>query len=235
MTNWGSMYDVATDPAPNAPRQASRPIYETDLGSAFCGDSLKVLKSRRLQQYKGQVQLVFTSPPFPLNTKKKYGNLKGKEYIKWFSGFAPLLREMVTDDGSIVIEIGNAWEARRPVMSTLVLQALLRFLERGGLNLCQEFVWYNPARLPSPVQWVNVERIRSQGRLHAHMVDVSHRPSEGRQPTSASRLQPEHEKADQDWTLQRWAQTIRPQHRQAENGGAKVFHGSGGMIPLRAA
>ena len=36
-------------------------------------------------------------------------------------------------------------------MSTLVLRALLRFLEKGGLNLCQEFVWYNPARLPSPI------------------------------------------------------------------------------------
>jgi hypothetical protein len=41
-----------------------------------------------------------------------------------------------------------------------VLRALLSFLERGGLQLCQEFVWYNPARLPSPIQWVNVERIR---------------------------------------------------------------------------
>ncbi len=45
-------------------------------------------------------------------------------------------------------------------MSTVVLRALLRFLEVGGLNLCQEFIWHNPARLPSPVQWVNVERIR---------------------------------------------------------------------------
>ena len=45
-------------------------------------------------------------------------------------------------------------------MSTLVLRALLRFLEKGGLNLCQEFVWYNSARLPSPIEWVNKERIR---------------------------------------------------------------------------
>ena len=36
----------------------------------------------------------------------------------------------------------------------------MRFLRRGNLHLCQEFIWYNPARLPSPVQWVNVERIR---------------------------------------------------------------------------
>jgi site-specific DNA-methyltransferase (cytosine-N4-specific) len=45
-------------------------------------------------------------------------------------------------------------------MSTTVLKALLAFLEKGGLHLCQEFVWYNHARLPSPAQWVNVERIR---------------------------------------------------------------------------
>jgi site-specific DNA-methyltransferase (cytosine-N4-specific) len=154
------MYDVVVEPGPKARRWSSKPIYETELGAAFCGDSLKVLRSKRLQRHKGELQLVFTSPPFPLNTKKKYGNLHGEEYIEWFAQFAPLLRRMVADDGSIVIEIGNAWEARRPVMSTLVLRALLRFLEEGGLNLCQEFIWYNPARLPSPVQWVNVERIR---------------------------------------------------------------------------
>ena len=119
-----------------------------------------MLKSRRLRENLGKVQLVFTSPPFPLNTKKRYGNLQGEEYIDWFAQFAPLLRDYTTPNGSIVVEIGNAWEPGRPVMSTLVLRALLRFLERGGLNLCQEFVWYNPARLPSPIQWVNVERIR---------------------------------------------------------------------------
>jgi DNA modification methylase len=26
--------------------------------------------------------------------------------------------------------------------------------------LCQQFIWHNPARLPSPAQWVNIERIR---------------------------------------------------------------------------
>ncbi len=136
------------------------PIYETKLGAAFCDDSLALLRSKRFQKYEGKIQLVFTSPPFPLNTKKKYGNLRGEEYVEWFAQFAPLLRDLTSVDGSIVVEIGNAWKPGRPVMSTLVLRALLHFLEKGGLNLCQEFIWYNPARLPSPVQWVNVERIR---------------------------------------------------------------------------
>jgi len=160
MSDWGTMYNVVIEPGPKARRWASRSIYETELGAAFCGDSLKVLRSKRLQQHQKEVQLVFTSPPFPLNTKKKYGNLQGEEYIEWFSQFAPLFRDFVAPNGSIVVEIGNAWEPGRPVMSTLVLRALLRFLEAGRLNLCQEFIWYNPARLPSPVQWVNVERIR---------------------------------------------------------------------------
>jgi len=45
-------------------------------------------------------------------------------------------------------------------MSTLALEALLAFLQNGHMFLCQQFVWYNPARLPSPAQWVNIDRIR---------------------------------------------------------------------------
>ncbi len=160
MGYWGEEYEAIIEAEPSARRWASKAIYETELGAAFCADSLNVLESKRLQKHRGEVQMVFTSPPFPLNTKKKYGNLQGEEYLEWFSSFAPLLRDMVAEDGSIVVEIGNAWEPGRPVMSTLVLRALLRFLEEGELNLCQEFVWYNPARLPSPVQWVNIERSR---------------------------------------------------------------------------
>lgn len=160
MTDWGKTHEVVIAGSLRANRRASLPIYTTDLGAAHCGDSLKLLKSRAFEAHKGKVQLAFTSPPFPLNTKKSYGNLQGEDYIRWFAQFAPLLREMVTDDGSIVIEIGNAWMPGEPVMSTHVLEAFLRFLKKGDLHLCQEFIWYNPARLPSPIEWVNKERVR---------------------------------------------------------------------------
>ena len=45
-------------------------------------------------------------------------------------------------------------------MSTLSLEALLKFLQTGKLHLCQQFVWSNPAKLPTPVQWVNIKRVR---------------------------------------------------------------------------
>lgn len=160
MANWGEYYDIGIPEIPRLTRRVSKPLYTTGLGAMYCGLSEKVLKSEPLKNLYGQAQLIFTSPPFPLNTKKRYGNKQGKEYVRWFANFAPLLKKFLTPDGSIVVEIGNAWEPGRPVMSTTVLQAFLRFLEKGGLHLCQEFVWYNSARLPSPIEWVNKERIR---------------------------------------------------------------------------
>ena len=112
------------------------------------------------EQLAQQVDLIFTSPPFPLNRKKRYGNEQGEAYITWLTGFAPLFKALLKPTGSVVLELGNAWERGRPVMSTLALRALLAFLEHGEFTLCQQFVWHNPAKLPGPAQWVNVERIR---------------------------------------------------------------------------
>lgn len=136
------------------------PAFETRWGRMYQGDCEQLLNQYPLTQYIGQTQLILTSPPFPLNRKKKYGNLTGDAYLRWLSGMAPLFREYLTADGSIVLELGNAWEPGRPTMSTLPIRALLAFLEAAELHLCQEFICFNPARLPTPAQWVNVERIR---------------------------------------------------------------------------
>jgi len=140
--------------------RAVRPEYKTKLGRMYCGNAEELLATYPITRYHGKVQMVFTSPPFPLNRKKKYGNLQGEQYIRWLASFAPLLAEYLTDDGSMVIELGNAWEAGHPTMSTLPMEALLAFKQEGDLKLCQEFICFNPARLPTPAQWVTVERIR---------------------------------------------------------------------------
>jgi hypothetical protein len=48
-----------------------KPIYRTTFGAAFCAETLDLLRSKQFSKYKGKFQLAFTSPPFPLNTKKK--------------------------------------------------------------------------------------------------------------------------------------------------------------------
>jgi len=142
------------------PIVSSKPNYKTALGRMYSGLAEKVLARRSLASLANGVQLIFTSPPFPLKTKKRYGNLNGAEYVDWLAAFGPLFRNLLAKDGSVVIEVGNAWEPGRPVMSTLALKALIALQEKADLRLCQEFICYNPARLPSPAQWVTVERIR---------------------------------------------------------------------------
>jgi len=151
--------------------------YETEMGEMVVATAESALASPLSAELKGKVQLIFTSPPFPLNTKKRYGNLQGESYVKWLAELAPRLVSLLRPDGSIAIELGNAWEPGRPVMSTLALRALLAFQEAGQLNLCQSFVCQNPARLPSPAQWVTVERIRVKDSFtHVWWLSPSDRP-----------------------------------------------------------
>jgi len=153
--------------APTKPKRKNRSIrkrritFRTKSGAFYTGDAVSILtKLKRLQ---GKVQLIITSPPFPLNNKKNYGNLRGEEYLKWFTSLAPLFAKMLKPNGSVVIEIGNAWEEGRPVQSLLPLQSLLGFVNKkeAGFRLCQEFICYNPSRLPSPAAWVTTKRIRT--------------------------------------------------------------------------
>lgn len=136
--------------------------HGTELGDYHLGDSTEMLRSDLGQALRGRVQLILTSPPFPLNRKKSYGNFAGEEYKEWFVGMAPLFAELLTEDGSIVVEMGNSWVPGRPVQSLLHLESLIGFVRNpeADLRLCQQFVSFNPSRLPSPAQWVTIERTR---------------------------------------------------------------------------
>jgi DNA methylase len=156
----GSKIATAADQTTDQGLEALSPAYWTELGTMYRGSVEAFLESGYADAVRGEVQLLFTSPPFPLNRKKQYGNLVGDEYLEWLGELAQQLGDLLAPDGSFVVELGNAWEPGEPVMSTLTLKALLRLQEAGGFNLCQQFVVHNPARLPSPAQWVNIERSR---------------------------------------------------------------------------
>jgi DNA modification methylase len=134
--------------------------YATALGVSLVGMSEQIIAEALASGLRGKVNLVFTSPPFPLIRKKKYDNLQGDAYKRWFSSFAPLLSDLLAPKGSIVVELGNTWELGQPVMSTTTMESLLEFKRRGQLFLCQECIWHNPARLPGPAEWVTIRRER---------------------------------------------------------------------------
>lgn len=141
----------------------SNGLYKTRYGKCFASDFVDLSKSYLCRYYRNKFNLIITSPPFPLNNKKRYGNLQGEEYYDWFVKLAPIFSHLLADDGSLVIEIGNVWEPGRPVQSLLHLECLFGLVKSSNadLRLIQEFICYNPSRLPSPAQWVTINRIRT--------------------------------------------------------------------------
>jgi site-specific DNA-methyltransferase (cytosine-N4-specific) len=109
---------------------------------------------------KGSIDLVVTSPPYALHFKKEYGNADQAEYVKWFIPFAEEIKRVLKEDGSFVLNVGGAWTPGAPLRSLYHYRLLLALCDDVGLNLCQEFFWYNPAKMPAPAEWVNVRRIR---------------------------------------------------------------------------
>lgn len=132
------------------------PFYTTDLGAAFLGDSLDLLKALPT----GSTNLVFTSPPYALHFKKAYGNVNKEDYVAWFLDFAREIQRVLTDDGSFVLNIGGSYNKGEPTRSTYHFKLLVALVDEIGLYLAQECFWYNPAKLPVPAEWVTVRRIR---------------------------------------------------------------------------
>jgi site-specific DNA-methyltransferase (cytosine-N4-specific) len=142
--------------------------YKTRLGACYNCSIEEFLGSVRAKRLIGKVNLIFTSPPFPLASPKAYGNFEGDEYLEWIVSVVEGLIPLLAPDGSIVMEIGNAWDRGSPTMSTLPLKTLIAIADRTRLNLCQQFVWENSARLPGPATWVNKRRIRVKD-SHTHL------------------------------------------------------------------
>jgi DNA modification methylase len=132
------------------------PYYSTSFGKAFLGDSLELLKSVTDQS----VNLILTSPPFALTRQKEYGNKSSGEYVDWFVEFAGDFKRILRDDGSLVIDLGGAYLPGHPTRSLYQFELLIRLCNDFGFFLAQDFYHYNPARLPSPAEWVTVRRIR---------------------------------------------------------------------------
>jgi DNA methylase N-4/N-6 domain-containing protein len=141
-------------------RSSVNSYYKTEYGEMLWGKCEDVISLYFENATDTKINLLFTSPPFPLNRAKKYGNMSGNEYLEWITKLGPLFSKALAPDGSLVIELGNAWEQGKPIHSTLPIEALLELKKSGDFHLCQEFIYYNPAKLPSPIEWVNKRRIR---------------------------------------------------------------------------
>ena len=135
---------------------SSEASYFTSWGQAFCGDSRNLLAGIP----DGSVSLVVTSPPFALQRKKEYGNKEQGEYVEWLASFAEVVYHKLRDDGSFVLDLGGAYKKGVPVRSLYNFRIPIYFCDKLGFHLAEDFYWFNPAKLPSPIEWVNKRKVR---------------------------------------------------------------------------
>ena len=134
----------------------SRTAYRTELGEQQIGDSRALLEELAPKS----VDLIVTSPPFALIRKKEYGNPDQGAYVNWLAEFGRRAWRVLKETGSLVIDIGGAYQAGIPTRSLYPYQVLIRFCDELGYHLAQDFYWHNPAKLPAPIEWVNKRKIR---------------------------------------------------------------------------
>src|SRR2546425_1907215 len=145
-----------TEERPETLLPGRSPLYTTDRGAAYLGDSLDILAALP----DNSVDLVFTSPPYALHFKKEYGNVAKDEYVTWFLPFAKQIHRVIRPDGSFVLNIGGSYNKGEPTRSLYHFRLLLALVDDLGFHLAQECFWFNPAKMPMPAEWVTVRRIR---------------------------------------------------------------------------
>ncbi len=136
------------------PELGIEPAYTTSWGRAYRADAIDVLH----QLPSESVALVMTSPPFPLRRQKAYGNVPADQYVQWFLPFAEQIYRVLRQDGSFVFELGGAWNPGKGTRSLFTYELILRLGEI--FHLAQDFYWFNPSKLPTPVEWVTKRRTR---------------------------------------------------------------------------
>jgi len=134
----------------------TKPFYRTTKGQAYVGDSLELLE----ELPDACIDLVISSPPFALRRQKSYGNVEETEYVDWIKPFGKQIFRVLKETGSFVLDLGGAYRSGRPSRSLYNFRVLLTFCDEIGFHLAEDFYWFNPAKLPSPIEWVNKRKIR---------------------------------------------------------------------------
>jgi site-specific DNA-methyltransferase (cytosine-N4-specific) len=137
-------------------------FFEGQHGRIFQGDSFHLISNLNA----ASVDLFVTSPPFGLVREKEYGNVQADSYLDWFRPFATEMHRVLKDTGSLVIDIGGVWNKGLPTRHLYHFKLLIMLCEEFGFHLAQDFYWWNPAKLPTPAEWVTIRRIRVKDALN---------------------------------------------------------------------
>lgn len=131
-------------------------FFSDSKGIIYHGDSLDLMDG--IQD--NSVDLIITSPPYPLLTKKDYGNVSHRKWIAWITPFCQEFYRILKPSGSCVIDVAGVWNSGIPTKSVYHYKFVVEMVDKLGFHLAEDLYYWNPAKLPMPAEWVSVRRIR---------------------------------------------------------------------------
>ncbi len=131
-------------------------VYESDDGTVLWADA----KSAAGVIAEESVDLLITSPPYPLLNPREYGNLVGDVYVEWLLDNLKTAATKLKDSGSLCLNLMPMQSAPGvPTESLYIERVLLRMVDDLKLHLCQRLIWWNPAKMVSG-HWTTIKRVR---------------------------------------------------------------------------
>jgi DNA modification methylase len=131
-------------------------VFTTSLGTAVLAEAETAVGLIA----DNSVDLLLTSPPYPLTTKKVYGNHAPEAHVDWLTSLAATWKDKLTDTGSLVLNLADVFTPGAPAVSLYQERLLIRLCDELGYTLAQKFYWENTSKMPAPAEWVCIRRIR---------------------------------------------------------------------------
>lgn len=122
----------------------------------------------------GSLQLVFTSPVYPIQSGRDYGKMTPAVWLDWMTRLTRLWADLITDDGIIALNIGDVHIPGIPAMSPVLYRYMLACIDDLGLYEQQADYWLNPTKLGN-IQWTAKDRRIPKGAIE-HVKYLSKHP-----------------------------------------------------------
>lgn len=130
--------------------------FSTRLGVAIIGYSESVFS-----KINEPIHLILTSPPYPLASARKYGNVSESQYVDWIcKTIEPVVKNLV-DGGVLTLNVSNDIFMHKSAARSMYRERLVLALhDRLGLQKMDEIPWVNFSKPPGPFQYASKRRVQ---------------------------------------------------------------------------
>lgn len=135
-------------------------VYETPSGQVVWADAMSAAGALS----DASLNLVFTSPPYPILAGRSYGTFSEGEIVELIVRCAREWHRSLAADGSLVLNFKDVWlpkQATGGAVRSLYQEKLaIALCEDVGFHFADRFIWKNPSHLPDN-PWITVRKVRT--------------------------------------------------------------------------